>query len=64
MKDNLLACEKISPEDLEIFRVMDEPEEIIQYLKKFGRYYDWGLRRPLHEQCPWSLPLSLAVQAK
>jgi len=35
MKDNLLACEKISPEDLEIFRIMDEPEEIVQYLKKF-----------------------------
>jgi uncharacterized protein (TIGR00730 family) len=35
MKDNLLSCDKISQEDLEIFRIMDEPEEIVQYLKKF-----------------------------
>ena len=35
MKDNLLSCDKVSREDLEIFRIMDEPEEIIQYLKKF-----------------------------
>jgi uncharacterized protein (TIGR00730 family) len=35
MKDNLLSCDKISSQDLEIFKVMDEPEEIVQYLKKF-----------------------------
>lgn len=35
MKENLLTCDMISREDLEIFKVMDEPEEIVQYLKKF-----------------------------
>jgi uncharacterized protein (TIGR00730 family) len=35
MKDNLLATDKITEEDLDIFRVMDEPEEIVQYLRKF-----------------------------
>jgi hypothetical protein len=35
MKDNLLSSGKILPDDLEIFRIMDEPEEIVQYLKKF-----------------------------
>lgn len=35
MKENLLSCDKVSAGDLEIFKIMDEPEEIIQYLKKF-----------------------------
>jgi hypothetical protein len=35
VKDNLLSSGKISSEDLEIFKVMDESEEIVQYLRKF-----------------------------
>ena len=35
MKTNLLSYDKISPEDLETFKVIDEAEEIVQYLKKF-----------------------------
>lgn len=35
MKNNLLAYNKIASEDLQIFKIMDEPEEIVQYLKRF-----------------------------
>lgn len=35
IKNNLITENKVSPEDLQIFKVMDEPEEIVQYLKKF-----------------------------
>ncbi|HNQ46874.1 MAG TPA: TIGR00730 family Rossman fold protein [Syntrophorhabdus sp.] len=35
MKANLLSYDKISPEDLETFKVIDEAGEIVQYLKKF-----------------------------
>ena len=35
MKANLLSYDKISPEDLDTFKVIDEAGEIVQYLKKF-----------------------------
>ncbi len=35
MKDNLLANDKISKEDLNIFKIMDEPEEIVEYIRRF-----------------------------
>ncbi|HVN97300.1 MAG TPA: TIGR00730 family Rossman fold protein [Syntrophorhabdaceae bacterium] len=35
MKTNQLDTGKISKEDLEIFRVMDDPQEIVEYVKKF-----------------------------
>lgn len=35
MKENLLSCDKVSAGDLEIFKIMDEPDEIVQYLKRF-----------------------------
>ncbi|HPP06653.1 MAG TPA: TIGR00730 family Rossman fold protein [Syntrophorhabdaceae bacterium] len=35
MKETLLATGKISPEDMNIFKVMDEPDEIVDYIKKF-----------------------------
>jgi predicted Rossmann-fold nucleotide-binding protein len=30
-----LEKKKISKEDMDIFRVMDEPEEIVDYIKRF-----------------------------
>jgi uncharacterized protein (TIGR00730 family) len=35
MKINLLETGKISPEDLNIFKIMDDPKEIVDYVKKF-----------------------------
>lgn len=35
IRDQLLCQEKISPEDLEIFKVIDEPDKIVEYIKKF-----------------------------
>ncbi len=35
MKTNLLDTDKIMKEDMEIFRVMDDPQEIVDYVKKF-----------------------------
>jgi len=35
IKDTMLTTGKISPEDMNIFRVMDEPEEVVEYIKKF-----------------------------
>ena len=35
MKDRLLEQQLISKEDLHIFKVMDEPEEIVEYVKRF-----------------------------
>ncbi|MBA4389856.1 MAG: TIGR00730 family Rossman fold protein [Syntrophus sp. (in: bacteria)] len=35
MKTNLLGTGKISPEDLNIFKIMDDPREIVDYVKKF-----------------------------
>lgn len=35
MKDNLLASDKIAREDLNIFKIMDEPEEIVEYIRRF-----------------------------
>ena len=35
MKDRLLEEKLISKEDLHIFKVMDDPEEIVEYVKRF-----------------------------
>lgn len=35
MKVNLLGAGKITKEDLEIFKIMDNPQEIVEYVKKF-----------------------------
>ncbi len=35
MKTNLLEAGKITKEDLEIFVIMDNPQEIVEYVKKF-----------------------------
>jgi uncharacterized protein (TIGR00730 family) len=35
MKEQLLETQKISKDDMNIFRVMDDPEEIVQYVRKF-----------------------------
>ena len=35
MKTNLLGQQKISEEDMDIFKVMDDPKEIVDYIKKF-----------------------------
>ncbi|MCX8111038.1 MAG: TIGR00730 family Rossman fold protein [Syntrophorhabdaceae bacterium] len=35
IRDTMLATGKISPEDMNIFRVMDEPEEVVEYIKRF-----------------------------
>lgn len=35
MKENLLSCDKISKEDMNIFKIMDEPEEIVEYIRRF-----------------------------
>jgi len=35
MKDRLLEDKLISKEDLHIFKVMDDPEEIVEYVKRF-----------------------------
>jgi len=35
MKTNLLGQEKITAEDMDIFKVMDDPKEIVDYIKKF-----------------------------
>jgi uncharacterized protein (TIGR00730 family) len=35
MEKNMLARGMISKEDLNIFRIMDDPEEIVAYIKKF-----------------------------
>jgi uncharacterized protein (TIGR00730 family) len=35
IKTNLLAQNMISKQDLDIFRVMDDPDEIVEYVKKF-----------------------------
>ena len=35
MKDRLLEDQLISKEDLRIFKVMDDPEEIVEYVKRF-----------------------------
>jgi len=35
MKDTMLAQGMIIPEDLDLFRVMDEPEEVVEYIRKF-----------------------------
>lgn len=35
IKDTMLTTGKISPEDMNIFRVMDEPEEVVEYIKRF-----------------------------
>jgi uncharacterized protein (TIGR00730 family) len=35
MKERLLEQQLISKEDLHIFRVMDDPEEIVEYVKRF-----------------------------
>ncbi|OPY76796.1 MAG: putative lysine decarboxylase [Syntrophorhabdus sp. PtaU1.Bin058] len=35
MKANLLGQEKINEEDMDIFKVMDDPKEIVDYIKKF-----------------------------
>jgi len=35
IKINLLSQQKISEEDMDIFKVMDDPKEIVDYIKKF-----------------------------
>lgn len=35
MKANILGQGKITEEDMDIFRVMDDPKEIVDYIKKF-----------------------------
>ncbi len=35
MKDTMLAQGMISREDMDLFRIMDEPEEIVEYIRKF-----------------------------
>jgi uncharacterized protein (TIGR00730 family) len=35
MTENLLAHDMISKEDLHIFKLMDDPEEIVEYVKRF-----------------------------
>ncbi|HOV90642.1 MAG TPA: TIGR00730 family Rossman fold protein [Syntrophorhabdaceae bacterium] len=35
IKNNLFATNKISQEDMNIFKVMDEPEEVVEYIKRF-----------------------------
>lgn len=35
MKENLLNTDKISKEDMDIFRIMDDPKEIVEYVRKF-----------------------------
>jgi uncharacterized protein (TIGR00730 family) len=35
MKANLLDTGRISKEDLDIFKIMDDPQEIVDYVKKF-----------------------------
>lgn len=35
IRETLLATGKISSEDMNIFKVMDEPDEIVDYIKKF-----------------------------
>lgn len=37
MREMLLAREYISPEDLEIFQVVDEPQEIVRHIQRFYR---------------------------
>jgi hypothetical protein len=35
LKGTMLAQGMISREDMDLFRVMDEPEEIVDYIRKF-----------------------------
>jgi uncharacterized protein (TIGR00730 family) len=35
IQEKLLGTDKVSKEDMDIFKVMDEPEEIVEYIKKF-----------------------------
>ncbi|HET6488210.1 MAG TPA: TIGR00730 family Rossman fold protein [Syntrophales bacterium] len=35
MKDTMLAQGMIIPEDMDLFRVMDKPEEVVEYIRKF-----------------------------
>jgi len=35
LKDTMLVQGMISREDMELFRVMDEPEEVVDYIRKF-----------------------------
>jgi hypothetical protein len=35
LKGTMLAQGMIIPEDLDLFRVMDEPEEVVDYIRKF-----------------------------
>jgi len=35
INENMLSSNKILKEDLNIFKVMDDPEEIVEYIKKF-----------------------------
>jgi uncharacterized protein (TIGR00730 family) len=34
LEDRLLADKRVSPEDMQILNVMDEPEEIVNFVKK------------------------------
>ena len=36
LKNTVLAQARISPEDLEIFRIVDEPEELVKELKRLA----------------------------
>lgn len=35
MKDKMISHGRILPEDLDIFKIMDDPQEIVDYVKKF-----------------------------
>jgi len=35
IQETILATNKVSKEDMDIFKIMDEPEEIVEYIKKF-----------------------------
>jgi predicted Rossmann-fold nucleotide-binding protein len=35
MKTNLLDPARIDKDDLDIFRIMDDPQEIVEYIRKF-----------------------------
>ena len=35
IKQRLLEEKRISPEDLEILQIIDEPEEIVKYVQKY-----------------------------
>jgi hypothetical protein len=35
IQEQILSTNKISKEDMNIFKIMDDPEEIVDYIKRF-----------------------------